>query len=342
MQIAVEKESESTKTGGVFVFLEQTQGTLETVSLEVLGKGREIADQLGSSLTGIILGKNLEEACNECATRGADIILVGESSLLEDFTTEAYSRVISEIVKEYDPDIFLVGATHNGTSLAANLAIQLHSGLMAHVVDLDVEKETGKLLGSVPGFGGNIVAICKCKKGRPQMATVRSGIFKPLPISEVRKGTVKSINLDFLKSEDVKCKVIEKSVGESVEISHAERVVVAGLGLKDDLSLAKELAEKINGILAVSRPVADKGEASKDLVVGSTGSSLNAKIAVVLGVSGAAHFSSGIRDVETVIAINSDPDAPIFSQADYCVTGDLFKIVPELVSELESRGGAKR
>jgi electron transfer flavoprotein alpha subunit len=337
----VEKEPESRKTGGIFVFLEQTEGMLETVSLEVLGKGREIADQIGVGLTGILLGENLEDTINECALRGADLVLVGESPFLGDFTTEAYSKVIFDIVKEYDPDIFLVGATHNGTSLAANLAIQLRAGLMAHVVDLDIEKETGKLLGSVPGFGGNIVAVCKCKKGRPQMATVRPGIFKPLPISDSRKGTVRPIRLGAFKSEDLKCKVVEKSVGESIEISHAEKVVVAGLGLKDDLNLAKTLAERIKGTLAVSRPVADKGTAPKDLVVGSTGSSLNAKLALVLGVSGAAHFSSGIRDVETVIAINSDPQAPIFGQADYCVTGDIFKIVPELVSELESKGGEK-
>ena len=340
MQEVVEKGSESKKTGGVFVFLEQTAGILETVSLEVLGKGREIADQLGVSLTGILLGENLKESFKESTLGGADLVLVGESPLLGDFTTEAYSKVITGIVKEYDPDIFLVGATHNGTSLAANLAIQLHAGLMAHVVDLDIEMETGMLLGSVPGFGGNIVAVCKCKKGRPQMATVRPGIFKPLPISESRSGTVRPIKLDALKAEDLKCRVIEKSIGESVEISRAEKVVVAGLGLKGELTLAKKLAEKINGTLAVSRPVADNGAAPKDLVVGSTGSSLNAKIALILGVSGAAHFSSGIRDVETVIAINSDPDAPIFGQADYCVNGDLFKIVPELVSELETNGGA--
>lgn len=338
----VVEKSEAEKAGGVLVFLEQTGGEVESVSLEVLGKGREIADQLGVSLTGILLGQELEKASKESASRGAETVLVGESELLKEFTTEAYSKVILDAVKEYDPEVFLIGATHNGTTLAANLAVRLHAGLMAHVVDLDIEKDTRKLLGSVPGFGGNVVAVCKCKKGRPQMATVRPGIFKPLPISETRQGSIQSINLDNLKAEDVKCRVIEKSVGESVEISHADRVVVGGLGLNDDLTLARSLAKEIGGIMAVSRPVADKGKAPKDLVVGSTGSSLNAKLALVLGVSGASHFSSGIRDVGTVIAINSDQEAPIFSQADYCVNGDLFKIVPELVSALESKGGAKQ
>ncbi|MDG6921964.1 MAG: electron transfer flavoprotein subunit alpha/FixB family protein [Nitrososphaerota archaeon] len=336
----VEERSEARKTRGVLVFLEQTAGELESVSLEALGKGREIADLLGVSLTGVVLGEGLERALNEGAHRGADVVLVGESPLLKEFTTEAYSKVISGVVKDYDPDIFLIGATHNGTSLAANLAVELHAGLMAHVVDLEIEKETKKLLGSVPGFGGNVVAVCKCKKGRPQMATVRPGIFKPLPISEHRRGTVRPISLENLKSEDLKCRVIEKTIGTSIEISHADRVVVAGLGLKEDLSIAESLAREIGAIVAVSRPVADKGNAPKDSVVGSTGSSLNAKLALVLGVSGASHFSSGIRDVKTVIAINSDPEAQIFSQADYCVNGDLFRIVPELVSELGSKGGA--
>jgi electron transfer flavoprotein alpha subunit len=339
MQVLVEKEI-GKKTGGIFVFLEQSGGVLESVSLEVLGKAKEIADQLGVSVIGILLGENLGKASRECLSRGADLVLIGESPLLRDFTTEAYSKVMSGLVKEYDPDMFLVGATHNGTSLAANLAINLHAGLMAHVVDLDIEKDSGKLLGSVPGFGGNIVAVCKCARGRPQMATVRPGIFKASPASDSWKGTALPIDLDALKPEDVKSRVIEKSVGQSVEISHAEKVVVAGLGC-NDLTLAKSLAEKIGGIVAVSRPVADKGTAPKDLVVGSTGSSLNAKLVLVLGVSGAAQFTSGIRDVETVIAINSDHDSPIFAQADYCVNADLFKIVPELIAKLEASGGEK-
>jgi electron transfer flavoprotein alpha subunit len=331
-----EKVQQQKLGGGVFVFLEQTGGHLEDVSLEALGKAREIADGLGVKVTGVLLGdEGIGSAAEECTKRSANTVLLGESNLLKDFTTEAYSKVISQILKDRDPDIFLVGATHNGTSLAGSLAIKAGVGLLAHVVDLEIEKDSGKLLGSVPGFGGNIVAVCKCTKGRPQMATVRPGIFKPLDAVS-SAGLVEKLDLASLKPEDVKCRIVEKSVGKGIEITHAERAIVAGLGCKSDLSIANKLADPLHAIVAFSRPVADKGMAPKDLVVGSTGSSLNAKLAVILGVSGAAHFVSGIRDVKTVIAINSDPEAQIFSRADYCVTGDVYKIIPELVAELSS------
>lgn len=336
-----EAQGANAKAGGVCVFLEQTNGLLEDVSLEVLGKAREIADRLGVSLTAIMLGQEVRGLAEESARRGADLVLFGESSLLKDFTTEAYLKVVSKIIQSTDPDILLLGATHNGTSLAASLAVRLGAGLMAHVVDLEVEDTTGMLLGSVPGFGGSIVAVCKCKKGRPQMATVRPGVFKPLQRSESRMGAVEPITVD-VKGEDVKCRVVEKSVGQSADISRAEKVVVVGLGGKEDLTLPRKLAQVMGATIAVSRPLADKGIAPKDLVVGSTGSSLNAKLAIVMGVSGAAHFASGIREVKTVIVVNSDPQAPIFKHADYYVSGDLFEIVPMLLSEIESLGGAPK
>ena len=160
------------KAGGVFVFLEQTDGILEDSSLEVLGKAREIADKLGVKVTGAILGEGIRGLAEECAKRGAHEVLAADSPLLKNFTAETYTGVVSGMVKERDPDILLIGATHNGTALAGMLAIRLGAGLMAHVVDLEIEQGTGMLLGSVPGFGGSIVAVCMCKKGRPQMASV--------------------------------------------------------------------------------------------------------------------------------------------------------------------------
>lgn len=323
--------------GGVFVFLEQTDGVLEDSSLEVLGKGREIADRLGVKVTGAILGEGVGGLAEECARRGAHVVLAAESPLLKNFTAESYTDIVSGMVKERDPDILLIGATHNGTALAGMLAIRLGAGLMAHVVDLEIEQGTGVLLGSVPGFGGSIVAICKCKKGRPQMATVRPGVFAAPQPSEPT-GKVETFAVD-LKPEDVKCQLIERAVEHGVNVSKAEKVVVAGLGCKDDLSAPKKLAEVAGATFGVSRPLADKRMAPKNLVVGSTGSSLNAKVAVVLGVSGAAHFTSGLRNVGTVVAVNSDPNAEIFKHADYCVVGDASKLVPKLISELGNSGG---
>lgn len=326
------------KAGGVFVFLEQVDGVMEDSSLEVLGKGREIADQLGVQVTGAILGERVGGLAEECARRGAHLVLAADSPLLKNFTAEAYTDVVASMVKERDPDVLLIGATHNGTALAGMLAVRLGAGLMAHVVDLEIEEGTGVLLGSVPGFGGSIVAVCKCKKGRPQMATVRPGVFA-LPTPMAHPGMVEPYAV-ALKPEDVRCQVVERTVQHGASVSKAQRVVVAGLGCKDNLSLPKKLAEATSSTFSVSRPLADKGMAPKNLVIGSTGSSLNAKLAVVVGVSGAAHFTSGLRNVETVVAVNSDPNAEIFKHADYCVVGDAAKVIPRLISKLQGSGGA--
>jgi len=324
-------------TGGVFVFLEQTDGVLEDASLEVLGKGREIADQLGTHVTGAILGDGVHDLADQCARRGAHVVLMADSPLLRNFTAEAYTDVVAGMAKAIDPDMLLIGATHNGTALAGMLAVRLGAGLMAHVVDLDIDKGTGVLLGSVPGFGGSIVALCKCKKGRPQMATVRPGVFKAFrPTDQV--GSVEPFGVD-LKPENVRCEVVERKIERGTNLSKAERVVVAGLGCKNNLALPKKLADAMGSNFGVSRPLADKGMAPKNIVVGSTGSSLNAKLAVVVGISGAAHFTSGLRNVETVVAVNSDPNAEIFKHADYCVVGDASKLVPKLISELGASAG---
>jgi electron transfer flavoprotein alpha subunit len=323
-------------TGGVFVFIEQVGGVVEGVSLEVLGKGREIADRLRVPLTGVLLGEDAKELAKECSRLGADDIILVDSPLLKDFTTEAYAKAMGAIIKERDPDVLLVGATHNGTSLAASLAIRLKAGLMAHVVDLELEEGTNALLGSVPGFGGSIVAVCKCKKGRPQIATVRPGVFKPASPGP-HEGKVLPMKPELLPA-DVKARVVERHVEKTTDIGRAERVVVAGLGCRENLNAPKKLAETMGATMAVSRPLADKGLATKDLVVGSTGTGLSAKLAVVVGVSGAAHFTSGIREVGTVVAINSDPNAQIFKQADYIVVGDAGQLLPKLIQEL---GGAK-
>jgi len=318
----------------VLVFMEQTDGVLEGVSLEVLGKAREIADRLGVSVVALLFGQDVSGIANETARRGADVVLLADSPLLKDCTVEAYVKVLLPVLAERNPAIVLIGGTHNGTTLAASLAVSLGAGLMAHVVDLDVDKETGTLFGSVPGFGGSIVAVCKCKKW-PQIATVRPGIFKSLPPRESGVGRVEPIEVSITEA-DVKCRVLERSVTKTEDISRAERIVVAGLGTKGDLVLPQKLAQALGASFGVSRPLADKRLAPRERVVGSTGYSVNAELAVVAGVSGAAHFVSGIRDAKTVIAINSDPNAQIFKHADYCVTGDLFEVMHELISALQA------
>lgn len=321
----------------ILVFMEQIDGVLEGVSLEVLGKAREIADRLGVSVVALVLGHSVSGIADEAAKRGASIVLLVDSPLLKDCTVEAYLKVLLPLVIKRNPAIVLIGGTHNGTSLAASLAVRLGAGLMAHVVDLDVDKETGTLFGSVPGFGGSIVAVCRCKKW-PQMATVRPGVFKPLPPGDSGIGKVEPVEVKITET-DVKCRVLERSVTKMEDISRAERIVIAGLGTKGDLVLPQKLAQALGASLGVSRPLADKRLAPRERVVGATGYGVNAELAIVVGVSGAAHFVSGIRDAKTVIAINSDSNAQIFKHADYCVTGNLFEIMPELISVLQTSKG---
>jgi electron transfer flavoprotein alpha subunit len=323
------------------VFLEQSGGVLEDVSLEVLGKGREIADRLGVQLNGILLGNGVAGLADECAHRGADTVLYIDSPVLSDFTTEAYLEVLAPILEERRPEIFLVGATHNGTTLAASLSVRLKVGLIAHVVDLEVDDSERKLIGSVPGFGGSIVALCRCKRN-PQIVTVRPGMFKPVARTDAKAGSIVKVEIGPNLPE-VRCKVLERHVGQSADIGRAAKVVVAGLGCKENLEAPKKLADAIGGVLAVSRPLADKGLAAKDLVVGSSGTTLGAKVAIVVGVSGAAHFVSGVRDVETIIAVNSDPQAQIFQHADYVVVGDAAKVLPKVIAGLKlSPGGSSQ
>jgi len=329
----VEARPQAPAGKGVMVFLEQADGAIEGVSFEVLGKARSIADRLGVQVTAVLLGSGVAGLASEAAGKGADVVLLADSPLLKDFTAEAYAKVVHPLVAERGPSIILIGGTHNGTALAASLAVKLGAGLMAHVVDLEVDP-AGTLFGSVPGFGGSLVAVCKCKKW-PQMATVRPGIFKQLKAGEARQGKVEPVQARLSES-DVKCRVLERSVTKTEDISRAEKIVVAGLGTSGDLALPQRLAAALGASFGVSRPVADKGLAPRERVVGSTGYSVNADVAVIVGVSGAAHFVSGIRDAKTVIAINSDPNAQIFKHADYCVTGDLKEVVPALIAALEA------
>jgi electron transfer flavoprotein alpha subunit len=326
-------QQEKKKNQEICVFVEQSGGNLEQVSLEVLGKAREIADMFGASVTALLLGDKLSDLTEQVARSGADLVIAAQSPLLGDFTSEVYAKVVEAEIRKRDPNILLLGATHGGANLAAILAVRLGAGLMAHVVDLEVEQSTNMLLGSVPGFGGSIVSVCKCSKGRLQMASVRPGVFKALEPSD-KIGRIMQIQPE-ISTSDKKTVVLERSVKRSKELSRAERVVIAGLGSKGNLELPRKIAEKLNAELGVSRPLADKGMAGKELVVGSTGSGLNAKLALVLGVSGAAHFASGLRDVKTVIAIDTDPKSQIFKQADYCVNADMFEVLPLLITELE-------
>lgn len=318
---------------GIWVFIEQDNGEVEESSLGVLSRAREIAEPRGEEVTAVILGENVKDKAGEIGEFGAHKVIVVEHPLLKVYSSDPYFKIVAKLVEERRPDTLLFSATRNGRDLAGRLAVKFKTGLMAHVITLDYSEE-GELTGKVPGFGGNIVAVVKCVKGRPQLATVAPGVFEPRRFGgEVKVEVIKP----EISEDEVRTKVVERKVGEFIDISKSEKVVVAGMGTGGDLKLVKELAEVIGGDLGVTRPIADLGLASRDLQVGTTGVVLKGKLAIVVGASGAPHFVSGIRDVKTVISINKDPEAPIFEYSDYCVIGDLFEILPHLIEKLKKR-----
>jgi electron transfer flavoprotein alpha subunit len=328
----MEDQGQRPEFKGVWVYLEHSAGELERVSLEILGKARELARKLNTNVTGIILGDNVRKLADESIQFGADHIILSESPQLSEYTTDAFCNILAELARARKPEIFLFGATHNGRDLAGRLAVRLKTGLTAHAVRVEIEEATNLLICGVPGFGGSIVAMCKCPKSRPQMATIRPGIL-PLPSRDPeRKGEVENITANI---GEVRTKIVERSVKETSDITKADVIVIAGRGAEANLELVKKLADSIGGVVGVTRPLADKGLISRDHQVGSTGYAVSPKLAIVLGASGAAHFVSGIRDAKTVISINKDPEAAINDYSDFIIVDDAGVLLQAAISKLK-------
>jgi len=317
----------------LWVYVEALEDGVENVSLEVMGKGLELAAKKGMECSAVVVGWGLDKVVNELRGYNLSRVYYVADELLKTFDSSTFSKSLHQLVETYQPAAILFGATYNGTDVAARLAIRTGAGMIAHVVALDIEEDTGMLVGDVPGFGGNIVAACKCRPSVLQLVTVRHGIFNPPEKGESPKAEVIHFKPQLEKT-DAKVRLVERKVEPRKEISRAELVVIAGMGTGGDLTPIRKLAEKIGADVAVTRPLADMGAAPRDVQIGSTGYSLKSRLAIVAGVSGAIHFVSGIRDVKTVISINTDKEAPIFQFSDYCVVGDLFKIIPRLVEML--------
>ncbi len=328
----VEEESKS-----IWVFLEQEGGILEGVSLELLARGRELADEMGWSLGGLLLGHGVEGLAEEAFAHGADRVYLGEDVLLEHFTIDGYAHVAFNALMEERPSVFLSGATANGRDLAGRLAVRMRTGLNADCTALRMTPESGVLVSEVSGFGGGVLALIEMETHRPQMATVRPGVFVPGEAEEGRTGEIVRLDVELTK-EMIKTRVVERVTGEGIDLTQAETLVVGGRGVNGDYGLMRELAEILKGEVGATRPPVDEGHIERERMVGQTGTTCRPKVAIVCGVSGAFHFVVGIQEAETVIAINSDPDAPIFDYADYCIVGDVFQIVPALIQALKETG----
>lgn len=322
---------------GVWVFAEQREGELQKVSLELLGEGRKIADKLGVKLTALLLGNNIKSLADTLGRHGADEVLVAESSLLQHYTTDGYTKVICDLANDRKPGIIFIGATFIGRDLGPRVAARLTTGLTADCTVLDVDVEKEDLLATRPAFGGNLMATIACPDHRPQMATVRPGVFSKLP-DEERNFTVEEVEVK-LEESDIRTKIVEivKEAKEIVDISEANFIVSGGRGVgsKENFAILEELAEALGGTVAGSRAAVENGWIERDYQVGQTGKTVRPTIYIACGISGAIQHVAGMQESDMIIAINKDASAPIMKTADYAIVGDLLKVVPEMTAQVK-------
>ncbi|MFU0833740.1 MAG: Acryloyl-CoA reductase electron transfer subunit beta [Oscillospiraceae bacterium] len=351
---------------GVWVFCEQREGVLNQTSFELLSEGRKLADDLGVELCGLLLGDNVAPLAKQLGGYGADRVYLCESPLLHYYTTDAYTKVLCDMVMDKKPEIVLIGATNIGRDLGPRCAARLHTGLTADATHLDIDtKKYIEFLKSTstidvektkwnmeerglkmtrPAFGGHLMATIICPRFRPQMSTVRPGVMKCAEFDQAKADAciVEQCTV-VLDEADIKTKVLEvvKETKRAVDLLSAEVIVSVGHGISKDVGKGLELAEQLaaalgGGVLGASRAVVDEGWLSADHQVGQTGKTVRPRIYVALGISGAIQHKAGMQDSEYIIAVNNNSNAPIFEVADYGICGDLYHVVPMMLEAIEN------
>lgn len=326
---------------GVMVFAEQRGGLIASVSFELLGEGRKLADILGTELSAALLGAG-EQAARELIRWGADRVYLCNDPSLEKFIDEAYASVLSEIISAHRPSIVLAGATAIGRSFLPRVAARLNTGLTADCTSLEIDSETGELVQVRPAFGGNIMAAILCTGYRPQMATVRPRVMKRGEYRLDREGEVVTIRPRDTVSRTEVLETVKEESEASANLHEADVIVAAGRGIGDakNFSLIEELADVLGGAVGATRPVVDEGWIGYSHQVGQTGRTVNPKIYIACGISGAVQHLVGMQSSDIIIAINKNPDAPIFDIATYGIVGDLKEVVPVLIRKIrEAKGG---
>ena len=324
---------------GVWVFIEQREGQIMPVSLELLGAGRQLAEKLGVELSGVLLGHQVCALADKVYEYGADRVYLVDDPVLRYYRTETYMRVFVKLAQEYLPEIMLMGATTTGRDLAGAVATELKTGLTADCTGLDIDSRQRLLLATRPAFGGNIMATIVCKQRRPQMATVRPKVMRMSNPVPGRQGVLVQPEVT-LKESEMLTRVLEivKEQGAQVNLQEAEIIVAGGRGLGDREGFRKicfGLADAIDGRVGASRAAVEAGWIEQKYQVGQTGVTVAPKIYFALGISGAIQHLVGIRGSDIIIAVNTDPNAPIFKECTYGIVGDVFKIVPLLTEPLK-------
>lgn len=328
------------KTKDLWVFIEtEESGAPKNVGLELLTVGRGLADKQGGKLVGVIIGNNLEAAAKAAASHGADTVIVVEGKEYEHYTTDAYAHAMYALVEKYGPTSILIGATNNGRDLGPRLSCRLKTGLTADCTSLAIDEESGNVAWTRPAFGGNLMATILCPDHRPQIGTVRPGVFKKGEADESRAAEVIKEDIhvapEAIRTELLE--VIREAAGELVDLEGAEIIVSGGRGVggPEGFKPVKELADALGGVVGASRAAVDSGWISHAHQVGQTGKTVGPKIYIACGISGAIQHVAGMSSSKTIIAINKDETAPIFNIADYGIVGDLFEVLPVLAAEIK-------
>ena len=334
---------------GVFVFAQQVDNVISNIAYELIGKGKELAKDLGVEVTAVLVGSDVKGLADQLAEYGADKVIVVDDPELKEYRTEPYTHAIASVIKEFKPEIFLIGATAIGRDLGPRVCARIHTGLTADCTKLDIgdfpmnpvpgrETKHNQLLMTRPAFGGNTIATIACPDFRPQMATVRPGVMQKAPKEAGKKAVVTEFNPGFTKNNKyVDILEVVKAVSNTVDIMDAKILVSGGrgVGTPENFKMLEELAEVVGGTVSCSRAVVDAGWKPKDLQVGQTGKTVRPNVYFAIGISGAIQHLAGMEESDIIVAINKDETAPIFDVADYGIVGDLNKIVPKLTEELK-------
>lgn len=326
---------------GVWVFGEQKNGVPANVTYELLGAGRKLADDLEVSLSVVILGNNLNEAVKQLISYGADKVYVVDDPTLNNFNDESYADIFVQLIQKHKPEIVLYGASTYGRSLAPRISSRLNTGLTADCTGLEIDLEKRILLQTRPAFGGNLMATIICPNHRPQMSTVRPKVMKELEPDLSRKGEIIRPDVRVLKDTKIKVEKVVEDIYETVNLTDADIIVSAGRGIGDpkNLKLVEDLAKVLGAAVGASRAVVDAGWIEYSHQVGQTGKTVGPKVYFACGISGAVQHLAGMSSSDIIIAINKNPEAPIFKFATYGIVGDILEVIPALTKEFKSRIG---
>lgn len=323
---------------GILVFIEQTGGVIHPVGLELIGKGLELAKELETTVTAVLPGYQVTALADTVAEYGADRIILIDEPELKHYITEPYTHAIVQVIEAQQPEIVLVGATAIGRDLAPRVSARIHTGLTADCTSLEVQAETGNLMMTRPAFGGNIMATILCPEHRPQMATVRPGVMQRIPAVPGRTCPVTTYSaVDLSEHINVEILDIIKKAASRTNIEDADILIAGGRGMgsPENFAILQELADELGAVVCASRAAVDAGWQPKDVQVGQTGCTVRPNLYIACGISGAIQHIAGMEESDIIIAINSDPTAPIFDYADYGVVGDVKKIVPLFADEIK-------